>query len=197
MTAAAVWLAVGMGHQETDNQVPDVERFVTHHGYEVRCRYEVVDSRGNDGKDGVEYRNALDRALDDAHHGKFSVIVVWALDRIAREGAEGALRVIHQFAQRGCKILSVKESWLNAGPEVQDVLVAFAGWMAQQDSKRRSDRIKTGLGQRRVAGKPVGRQPGAVDKTPRKRAGYVASWESGPRRAAYDARTARQEAEAR
>ncbi len=196
MTAAAVWLAVSTGHQETDNQVPDVERFVTHHGYEVMCRYEVIESRWNGGKDGGEYRMTLKQALDDAHQGKFSVIVVWALDRITREGAEGALRVIRQFAQRGCKVLSVKESWLNAAPEVQDVLVAFAGWMAQQESKRRSDRIKTGLDRRRVVGKPVGRQPGAVDKKPRKRAGYVASWESGPRRAAHDARTARQEAKA-
>lgn len=193
MTAAAVWIAVSTGHQETDNQVPDVERFVTHHGYEVICRYEVLESRG---KDGGEYRRALEQALDDAHQGKFSVIVVWTLDRIAREGAEGALRVIRQFAQRGCRVLSVKESWLNAAPEVQDVLVTFAGWMAQQESKRRSDGIKTGLDRRRAVGKRVGRQPGAVDKKPRKRAGYVASWESGPRRAACDARTARQDAEA-
>ena len=196
MTTAAVWLAVSTGHQQADNQVPDVERFVTHHGYEVMCRYEVIESRRNGGKDGGEYRRTLNQALDDAHQGKFAVIVVWALDRITREGAEGALRVIRQFAQRGCKVLSVKESWLNAAPEVQDSLVAFAGWMAQQESKRRSDRIKTGLDRRRVVGKPVGRQPGAVDKKPRKRAGYVASWESGPRRAAHDARTARQEAEA-
>jgi CBS domain-containing protein len=32
----------------------------------------------------------------------------------------------------------------NAAPEVQDVLVAFAGWMAQQESRRRSERIKPG-----------------------------------------------------
>lgn len=196
MITAAVWLAVSTGHQETDNQVPDVERFVTHHGYKVMCRYEVIESRWNGGKDGGEYRRTLKQALEDARQGKFSVIVVWALDRITREGSEGALRVIRQFAQRGCKVLSVKESWLNAAPEVQDVLVAFADWMAQQESKRRSDRIKTGLDRRRVAGKPVGRQAGAVDKNPRKRAGYVASWESGPRRAAHNARTARQEAEA-
>lgn len=197
MIAAAVWLAASTGHQETDNQVADVERFVTHHGYEVMCRYEVIESRENDDKDGGAYRRVLERALDDAHQGKFSVIVVPALDRITREGAEGALRVIHQFTQRGCKVLSVKESWLNTAPEVQDVLVAFAGWMAEQESKRRSDSIKTGLDRRRVAGKPVGRQPGAIDKKPRQRAGYVASWESGPRRVADDARTARQEAEAR
>jgi putative DNA-invertase from lambdoid prophage Rac len=188
VTAAAVWLAVSTGHQETDNQVPDVERFAAHHGYEVVCRYEVIESRWNGGMDGGEYRRMLKQALDDAHQGKFAVIVVWALDRITREGAEGALRIIRQFRERGCAVVSVKESWLNGSPEVQDVLVAFAGWMAQQESQRRSERIRAGLERRRVEGKPVGRQPGAADKKPRKRAGYVASWEGGRRRAAHDAR---------
>ena len=117
------------------------------------------------------------------------MLVVWALDRITREGAEGALRIIRQFKQRGCTVVSVRESWLNAAPEVQDVLVAFAGWMAQQESRRRSERIRAGLELRRAEGKPVGRQPGARDKAPRKRTGYVASWEGGKRRVAHDART--------
>ena len=72
MTAAAVWLAVSTGHQETDNQVPDVERFAAHHGYEVVCRYEVIESRWNGGTDGGEYRRTLKQALDDAHQGKFA-----------------------------------------------------------------------------------------------------------------------------
>lgn len=190
MTDAAVWLRVSTSHQEADNQVPDVERFTAHHGYRVTARYEVSESAWEGGKDGREYRRALQRALDDAHAEKFSVLVVWALDRITREGADGALRIIRQFKQRRCLVVSVKESWLNAAPEVQDVLVAFAGWMAQQESRCRSERIRAGLERRRSQGKPVGRQPGAADKKPRKRSGYVASWESGRRRAAHDARTA-------
>jgi DNA invertase Pin-like site-specific DNA recombinase len=171
---------------------PDVETFIAHHGYEVTARYEISESAWNGGKDAGEYRRTLQRALDDAHAGKFSVLVVWALDRITREGAEGALRIIRQFKQRGCVVVSVKESWLNTAPEVQDVLVAFAGWMAQQESRRRSERIRAGLERRRAEGKPVGRQPGSTDNKPRRRSGYVASWESGRRRAAQDARAPRQ-----
>jgi len=177
MTSAAVWLRVSTGHQETENQAPDLERFTAHHGYTVTTTYTVSESAWNGGKDGGEYRKTLQRALDDAHQGKFSVIVVWALDRITREGAEGALRIIRQFRERGCTVVSVKESWLNGSPEVQDVLVAFAGWMAHQESARRSERIKAGLARRTAEGKPVGRQPGAADKKPRRRSGYVARWE--------------------
>ena len=134
-------------------------------------------------KNGPDYRKALKQALDDAHAGKFSVLIVWALDRIVRDdesGAEAALRIFRQFRQRGCTVVSVKESWLNGAPEVQDI----------RESARRSERIKIGLAKRSAEGKPVGRQPGARDKARRKRAGYVASWESGRRRAAHDARTA-------
>ncbi len=57
--------------------------------------------------------------------------------------------------------------------------MAFAGWMALQESKRRSERIQAGLARRRAEGRPVGRQPGVKDRKPRKRSGYVAAWEEG------------------
>jgi DNA invertase Pin-like site-specific DNA recombinase len=198
VTDAALWLRVSTGHQDADNQVPDVERFAAHHGYQIAERYTVSDSAWKNGG-GPEYRKALKQALDDAHAGRFSVLIVWALDRIVRDdesGAEAALRIFRQFRQRGCTVVSVKESWLNGAPEVQDILIAFAGWMAGRESARRSERIKIGLAKRSAAGKPVGRQPGAVDKAPRKRAGYVASWEGGKRRAVQDAKALREEASA-
>ena len=44
MTPAAAWFRVSTGHQTTANQVPDVERFAGHHGYEIGLRYEISDS---------------------------------------------------------------------------------------------------------------------------------------------------------
>jgi DNA invertase Pin-like site-specific DNA recombinase len=68
-------------------------------------------------------------------------------------------------------VVSVKENWLNGSPEVQDILVAFAGGMGQMESQRRSERTRIGLARRKAEGKPLGRQPGAKDKKPRKRSG--------------------------
>ena len=76
-------------------------------------------------------------------------------------------------------VVSVRESWLDGSPEVQDILIAFAGWMAERESARRSERIKAGLARRRAEGEAVGRQAGATDKGKRKRSGYVRSWEEG------------------
>ena len=45
----------------------DLERFTAHHGYDVAQTYTVSESAWNGGKDGGEYKKALQRALDDAH----------------------------------------------------------------------------------------------------------------------------------
>jgi len=177
VTKAALWIRVSTDHQDAENQLPEAEQFAGHHGYEIVARYSLSESAWNGGKDSGEYRAALKRALDDAHRGEFSVLVVWALDRLTRDGAESALRIIRQFRERGVIVVSIQESWLNGSPEVQDVLVAFAGWLGKQESDRRSARVKAGLARRRAEGKPVGRQPGSGDKKPRKRSGYVARWE--------------------
>jgi putative DNA-invertase from lambdoid prophage Rac len=178
---AAVWLRVSTGHQDSDNQVPDVEAFASHHGYEITCRYEVSDTAFKNGG-GAEYKKTLEAALADAHAGKYRVLIVWCLDRIVREGPEQALAIFRRFGERHVAVVSVKEPWLNAEPAVQQLLVSFAGWMAQQESQRRSERIRAGLARRRAEGKPVGRQPGTADRKPRKRSGYVAAWEAGGRR---------------
>jgi putative DNA-invertase from lambdoid prophage Rac len=172
---AAFWLRVSTGEQETGNQVPAVDQFAAHHGYAITKRYEL------DGDSAwlptPEYRKALAQALKDAWQGEFKVIIVWALDRITREGAEGALRIIRQFRERGVTLVSLQEPWLNGSPEVQDILVAFAGWMAEQESKRKSERIKAGIARARAEGRQVGgRKAGSKDRKPRRTEGYSAAW---------------------
>ncbi len=178
MEKAALWVRVSTAHQVGENQLPDLEKFAAHHAYEVVERYEVSESAWNGGKDGGEYKKTLQQALDDAWQGKFSVLIIWALDRVTREGAEGALRILRQFRERDCTVVSVKESWLNGSSEVQDVLVAFAGWMAAQESARRSERIRAGLARRKAEGKPVGGQlhGRGKDRQKRRTEGYKQAW---------------------
>lgn len=179
MTDAAAWYRVSTTEQESDNQIPDVERFAAHHGYTIARTYEVADSAWKDDAGGPEYRRKLKAVLNGAWRGEYQFVIVWALDRITRLGAEDALRLVRQFRERGCVLLSVEEPWLNSSPEIVDILVAFAAWNAQQFSNHRSRQIKIGLEHRRAEGLPVGRKQGARDRAPRKRSGYVAAWEPG------------------
>jgi len=84
---------------------------------------------------------------------------------------------------------------------MRELLVSFMAWMAEQESARRSERIKAGVDRRRrdlEAGREVkgeqrigGRKPGAKDKRKRSREGYEAAWApGGALRVARDARLA-------
>lgn len=179
---AAIWLRVSTDEQDARNQLAAVTRFCQAHGLEIVKRYEISDSAWNGGKDGGAYQRTLKQAQDDAWRGEFGAIVVWALDRITRAGAEDTLRLVRVFDERGATLMSVEEPWLNTTSEVKDVLVAFAGWAAQQESKRRSQRVKLSIEKRKAAGLPVGRPKGARDKGTRSKLGYHVQWAPGGNR---------------
>jgi DNA invertase Pin-like site-specific DNA recombinase len=168
---AAVWIRVSTTSQDAANQLPEIERFCAHHGYDVVERYEVSESAWNGGRDGGAYQQTLKRAQDDAWAGRFTFLIVWSLDRISRGGAEDVLRIVRTFRERRCSLVSIRESWLNGSPEIQDVLISFAGWMAQQESKRRSERIRAAITAKKLAGTWTGR---GADHRKRRTSGYFA-----------------------
>ena len=86
--------------------------------------------------------------------------------------------MIRQFRQRGVTLVSrPREPWLNGSPEIADVLVAFAGWMAERESARRSERIKAGLARRKSQGLPIGRARGSKNRPKSKKAAAKAASE--------------------
>jgi DNA invertase Pin-like site-specific DNA recombinase len=147
---------------------------------EIVRQWRVDESAWHGG--GRQYRAKIEEAIAAAHRGAYEVLIVWSLDRLTRGGAEDALRLLRRFREAGVHVVSVQESWLGVGG-VADVLIAFAGWVAQQESSRRSERIKAGLARRKANGLPVGRAPGAKDRKPRRRSGYFRRWEEERQRA--------------
>ena len=65
-------------------------------------------------------------------------------------------------------------------------LAGQAAARAGQESRDRSERARAGAARRRAAGLPVGRQPGARDRAPRRTAGYIESWGAGGARRAAE-----------
>ena len=167
MKDAAVFYRVSGDDQHSENQISEVKRFCAHHDLHIVRRFTVSDTAWKNGG-GPEYKAELAKALDAAWRGEFSVLVVWSLDRICRAGIEELLRIVRQFRERGCVLLSAQESWMNGSPDTQDLFLAIAGWMAERESARRSERIRAGLARRKAEGLPVGRKPGSKDLTPRR-----------------------------
>lgn len=190
MKRGAIWVRVSGDAQDETTQIPDIEQYCAHHGIEIRKRYELHDASAYRG----EHQRTLRTMLDDAYRGEFEILVIWALDRIERRGIERVLRLIRELRERNCVLASVKETWLNGSDATTELLVAMFSWMAQQESARRSERIKMGLAERRrklEAGKTVkgrqamgGRKPGSKQKKPRvKLSGEAAGWTDERRRA--------------
>lgn len=173
---AAIWERVSTAEQETANQTPDIDRLAAHRGYVIAERYELHQSAWSDN---AAYRAKLAEVLAAAHRGEFDVLIVWALDRLSRQGAEPLLRIVRKLKEANVILVSCQEDWLSGSAETQELMVSIFGWLAGQESRRRSERVKAALARRKAAGKPVGRQAGATDRRKRLRSGYVASWE-GP-----------------
>jgi len=181
---AAIWARVSTREQQNENQLAALREWAIRRGFQVDVEYVSEESAWN-GK----HREKLAAALQDARTGRYQVLLVWALDRLSREGVEATLATLRQFRERGVQVLSLQEPWTEGPPEVQELLTSVLAWVAEQESKRRSERVKAGLARRRADGLPVGRQEGAKDKNKRKRSGYMARWERERENKGVDARS--------
>lgn len=170
MAKCALYLRVSTEEQTVENQLPALEAFARSRGYEVAQIYQESESAWKAG-----HQKELGRLLADCRNGrrKFAVVLVWALDRISREGAAAILNMVDTFKAYGVRVVSYQESWTEAPGEIGEILYAIAGWAARMESKRRSERTKSGLSRTVREGKRLGRPQGSKDKKKRKRTGYL------------------------
>lgn len=119
------------------------------------------------------HQRVLTEVYDHARKDKFEVLLVWALDRLSREGPLATLEIVHRRGGCRVQVWSYEEPKTEAGGELLDLLLAIAGWVARMESNRRSERTKAGPVRAVGQGKPLGRPPGSKDKKMRGRRGYL------------------------
>ena len=172
MNNIAVYLRVSTNEQETANQLPAIMAWCESHGYnkERIVFYQENESAWKDG-----HQRELARLRKELQTGKrkFDYLVVWALDRLSRQGIAAILHLINSFETRGCKVVSIQESWTDMPGGMRELFIAIAGWSAKYESDRRSERVRAGLERARQAGKQLGQRSGSKDKNPRKKKGYL------------------------
>ncbi len=125
-------------------------------GYQITKVYEEEESAWKAG-----HQKQLSRLLQDARKRKFEAIVVWALDRLSREGPLAILTLVNRLKLNGVKVISYQESWTEAPGEMGEILFALTGWTARMESQRRSERTKAGLARVKAQGKRLGRPSGS------------------------------------
>ena len=96
-----------------------------------------------------------------------------ALDRLTREGIAKVFELINKFKFYGVQVISYQESWTEQSGPMADLLYAITAWVAEFESKRRSERTLAGLARALREGKKLGRPKGSKDKAKRQRTGYL------------------------
>jgi DNA invertase Pin-like site-specific DNA recombinase len=159
-----IYSRVSTGEQETKNQSMVLGDWAKQRGYEVVSIYQEEESAWKAG-----HQRELANLVTDARRRKFQAVLVWALDRLSREGALAILSLVQKLSACGVKVLSYQESWTEAPGELAELLYALTGWVARMESQRRSERTKAGLARVKAQGRRLGRPPGSKDKRRRKR----------------------------
>ena len=129
-----------LGEQDTKNQSMVLVDWATKRGYEVFKVYTEEESAWRNG-----HQRELANLIADARRRKFQAVLVWALDRLSREGVLAILSLVNKLSLCGVKVLSCQESWTEAPGELAELLYALTGWVARMESQQRSERTKAGL----------------------------------------------------
>jgi len=158
-----IYSRVSSGEQDTENQIIVLSNWANQRGYEVVKVYTEEESAWKSG-----HQRVLAKLIANARQRRFQAVLVWALDRLSREGALAILSLVNKLSTYGVKVLSYQESWTEAPGELAELLYALSGWVARMESQRRSERTKAGLARIKAQGKRLGRPPGSKDKGKRK-----------------------------
>ena len=164
---AAIYSRVSTQEQDPQNQLNVLTAWATQKGYDAIIFYTEQESAWKAG-----HQRVLAKLIEDARKRKFEVVLVWALDRLSREGPLAILTLVNRLKICGVRVLSYQESWTEAPGELGELLFAIAGWVARMESQRRSEGTKAGLARLVAQGRKLGRPKGSRDKGKRKRKSF-------------------------
>lgn len=141
------------GEQEPLNQLLPMRAYCQERGWTISREYvdraSAADLRG---------RIAWRQMLDDAERGRFTILLVWKLDRAFRSTLHAA-DSLNRLQTYGVALKSLTEEWADgttpAGQLMRTILVAFAEFEREQIRAR----TRLGVARARTQGTRLGRKP--------------------------------------
>jgi len=146
---AAIYVRVSTAEQETDLQETELREYCDNRGWSCT----IYRDKGQSGA--KNDRPALNAPLGDMRKRKFDVVVVWALDRLARS-LKQLLSIAEECQSLSVDLVSLKQNvdtTLPAGKLTFSVL----GAVAEFEREMLRERVRSGMAQAKRAGKRVGR----------------------------------------
>jgi DNA invertase Pin-like site-specific DNA recombinase len=162
-------------HQSVEMQLRDLRELANRRGLEIVEEY--CDEGVSGSKDS---RPGLNRLLADAEVGKFSVVLVWKLDRLGRSLIH-LVRLMENFQRFGIELVSFSEGLdftTTTGKLLYQIISAFAEF--ERDCIR--ERVRAGMRNAKAKGKRIGRP--LARGYPRRRE-KISRWHTSEAREAY------------
>ena len=128
--------------QDVDNQLIQLRQFAANQGWQLV--HEYIDHASAKGTNG---RTEFLQMFQDAENKQFDVLLVWALDRLSREGIIKTSAYIERLQRAQIKFHSLTEPQFS-GP-AGDLLLAVFAWIAKQERLRISERTCAGIARKR------------------------------------------------
>lgn len=150
MKRVSLYLRVSTTQQTTENQRIELEKYCDRQGWQITKTYQ------DDGVSGkTTDRLALRQMLDDAAKGKFDVLAVWKIDRLARSTVD-LLRILLDLKNCGVDFCSTTQA-IDTTTSAGRMLVTFLAAIAEFERETIVDRVKSGLQRAKAEGVRLGR----------------------------------------
>lgn len=141
--------------QDVENQLIALREAAARLGWEVVGEKHVEGSAWN--KDLPE----KEEVLEQVRRGGVDVIAVWSIDRWSRKQPYLVLQEVVQLEEHlGVHLYSLKEPWLSTtDPGLRQVLITLFSWIAEYESRKRSERVKAAVASKRARVGNLGQNP--------------------------------------
>ena len=152
---AYAYLRVSTEEQDEANQLQDVRAYAQELELTI---VKVYRERASAWKNRT--RPVFSQMLKSARKQGIEHIVVWDFDRVERN-RKRFIGLIRQLSRDGVKLHSTRQGWLealNQIPEpfneiVGELMLQIVGWMAEEESTKKSERVKAAYGRMEGEGK--------------------------------------------
>ena len=135
--------------QSTQNQTKPLEEYINARGFTL------VESYKDEGISGTRSsRPGLDRLMADARRGKFKVVVVMEISRLARD-VRHLLNFLHDLSELDVSVVSLREG-IDFSGAFGKAMVAIIGALVTVERDLLSERIKTALAVKKMAAQQDG-----------------------------------------
>jgi len=148
---AAIYVRCSTAEQETDMQETELLEYCEKRGWSCV----VYRDKGQSGA--KNERPALNAMLNDLRRRKCDVVVIWALDRLARS-LKQLLGIAEECRLLGVDLVSLKQSVDTTGPAGR-LVFQILGAMGEFERELLRERVKSGMAHARRNGKHIGRPP--------------------------------------